>query len=155
MVHLRAREEQLRKRLAELGARLHRIDDHLGQPPDPDWEDNAIEAEMDEVLEGLGHAGQCISTTAVVEMSPAGFFADFLASSVECAAGHTPCGRLHTHPLVGRPRPSSPGEVARCRRRESAAHADPTSPAGDARTGWQPHRSALPGGAGGRRHVPS
>jgi RNA polymerase-binding transcription factor DksA len=57
MVHLRAREEQLRKRLAELGARLHRIDDHLGQPPDPDWEDNAIEAEMDEVLEGLGHAG--------------------------------------------------------------------------------------------------
>ena len=37
MVHLRAREEQLRKRLAELGARLHRIDDHLGQPPDPDW----------------------------------------------------------------------------------------------------------------------
>ena len=25
--------------------------------PDQDWEDNAIESEMDQVLEGLGHAG--------------------------------------------------------------------------------------------------
>jgi RNA polymerase-binding transcription factor DksA len=57
MVDVKARERQLRERLAELEGRLHRIDDHLGQPPDKDWEDNAIESEMDQVLEGLGHAG--------------------------------------------------------------------------------------------------
>ncbi|MEO1607964.1 MAG: TraR/DksA family transcriptional regulator [Pseudomonadota bacterium] len=44
--------------MAELDARLHRIEDHLEQPPNPDWEDGAQEAEMDEVLEGLGSAGQ-------------------------------------------------------------------------------------------------
>ena len=37
--------------------RLHRIEDHLEQLPDQDWEDNAIESEMDQVFEGLGHAG--------------------------------------------------------------------------------------------------
>jgi RNA polymerase-binding transcription factor DksA len=57
MVDLKAREKQLRERLAELEGRLHSIEDHLEQPPDKDWEDNAIESEMDQVLEGLGHAG--------------------------------------------------------------------------------------------------
>lgn len=57
MTDLKAREAQLKSRLEELGGRLHRIEDHLQQPPDPDWNDNAIEAEMDEVLEGLGQAG--------------------------------------------------------------------------------------------------
>ena len=57
MVDRTARERQLRERLTELDARLHRIEDHLDQPPDPDWEDNAIESEMDQLLEGLGHAG--------------------------------------------------------------------------------------------------
>ena len=57
MVDVKAREKQLRERLAELEGRLHRIEDHLEQPPDQDWEDNAIESEMDQVLEGLGHAG--------------------------------------------------------------------------------------------------
>jgi RNA polymerase-binding transcription factor DksA len=52
-----AREQQLRKRLVELDGRLHRIEDHLEQPADKDWEESAIEAEMDEVLEGLGQAG--------------------------------------------------------------------------------------------------
>ncbi|MGI9411769.1 MAG: TraR/DksA family transcriptional regulator [Hyphomicrobiaceae bacterium] len=51
------REEQLKKRMVELDGRLHRIDDHLHQAPDPDWEENATESEMDEVLEGLGQAG--------------------------------------------------------------------------------------------------
>ncbi len=50
-------EEQLKKRMVELGGRLHRIENHLEQPPDPDWEENATESEMDEVLEGLGQAG--------------------------------------------------------------------------------------------------
>ena len=57
MTDLKAREAQLKARLEELGGRLHRIEDHLQQPPDPDWNDNAIESEMDEVLEGLGQAG--------------------------------------------------------------------------------------------------
>ena len=43
MVDLKAREKQLRERLAELEGRLHRIDDHLGQRPDQDWEERAIE----------------------------------------------------------------------------------------------------------------
>ena len=49
MVDVKAREKQLRERLAELEGRLHRIEDHLGEPPDKDWEDNAIESEMDEL----------------------------------------------------------------------------------------------------------
>ena len=52
-----AREQQLRERLLELDGRVHRIEDHLEQTPDPDWEEKAVEAEMDEVLEGLGTAG--------------------------------------------------------------------------------------------------
>ena len=52
-----AREQQLRDRLVELDGRVHRIEDHLEQAPDPDWEENATESEMDEVLEGLGTAG--------------------------------------------------------------------------------------------------
>lgn len=51
------REKQLKTQLKYLLGRLHRIEDHLEQPPNPDWEENAIEAEMDEVLEGLGSAG--------------------------------------------------------------------------------------------------
>lgn len=54
---LKAREKQLRDRLAELEGRLNRIESHLEQKPDPDWEDRATDSEMDEVLEGLGHAG--------------------------------------------------------------------------------------------------
>ena len=57
MTDLKAREEQLKTRLAELDGRLHRIEDHLEQTPDPDSEERATESEMDEVLEGLGHAG--------------------------------------------------------------------------------------------------
>lgn len=57
MNDLKAREKVLRARLAELDGRLHRIEDHLEQPPDRDWNDNAIESEMDEVLESLGQAG--------------------------------------------------------------------------------------------------
>lgn len=57
MTDLKAREKQLKKRLAELDSRLHRIEDHLEKTPDPDFEERATEAEMDEVLEGLGSAG--------------------------------------------------------------------------------------------------
>ena len=54
---LKAREKQLRARLEELSGRLHRIEDELDQAPDPNWEENATESELDEVLEGLGKTG--------------------------------------------------------------------------------------------------
>ena len=57
MIDLKKREEVLRARLAELDSRLHRIENHLEQAPDKDWQENAVESEMDEVLEGLGQAG--------------------------------------------------------------------------------------------------
>lgn len=57
MTRVEARREQLTKRLSELTARLNRIESHLQQTPNPDSEDRAQEAEMDEVLEGLGLAG--------------------------------------------------------------------------------------------------
>lgn len=57
MSDLEHRRQQLTQRLNELTGRLHRIDRHLHQTPNPDAEDRAQEAEMDEVLEGLGAAG--------------------------------------------------------------------------------------------------
>jgi RNA polymerase-binding transcription factor DksA len=57
MIDLKAREKQLKERLAELDGRLHRIEDHLEQPPEKDWEDRATDMEMDDVLHGLGSAG--------------------------------------------------------------------------------------------------
>lgn len=57
MVDRNERAKQLRERLALLEGRLKRIADHLEQPANPDSEEEATEAEMDEVLEGLGHAG--------------------------------------------------------------------------------------------------
>ena len=57
MTSFEARRKQLTERLSELSARLGRIEKHMQQPPNPDSEDRAQEAEMDEVLEGLGAAG--------------------------------------------------------------------------------------------------
>jgi RNA polymerase-binding transcription factor DksA len=57
MTDLKAREQQLKTRLAELDGRLQSIENHLEEAPNPDWEEEAQEAEMDEVLEGLGQAG--------------------------------------------------------------------------------------------------
>lgn len=57
MKDLKKYEEMLRTRLQELDGRLHRIEAHLEQSPDSDWEEQAQASEMDEVLEGLGQAG--------------------------------------------------------------------------------------------------
>ena len=57
MVDQASREKQLRERLTTLEGRIHRIEAHLEQPADKDWEENATASEMDEVLEELGHAG--------------------------------------------------------------------------------------------------
>ena len=51
------RKAQLQGRLAELEARLHKIDDELDQPVSERFEDMATEREDDEVLEDLGAAG--------------------------------------------------------------------------------------------------
>jgi RNA polymerase-binding transcription factor DksA len=54
---LEARKEQLINRLAELNARLHHIEKELDGPVTRDVDDQAIEREEDEVLEGMGNAG--------------------------------------------------------------------------------------------------
>ena len=78
MTDLKKREEQLRARLGELDSRLHRIDDHLKKPADPDWEEEAQEAEMDEVLEGLGEAGtaEVVGIRAALGRIQAGTYGD-------------------------------------------------------------------------------
>ena len=57
MTEFKKREQQLKARLLELDGRLHRIEAHLEQTPDPDSAERAVESEMDEVLESLGHSG--------------------------------------------------------------------------------------------------
>ncbi len=46
------------QRLSELGARMQEIDHELGLAKDSDLEEQAIDLEDDEVLEGLGIAAQ-------------------------------------------------------------------------------------------------
>ncbi len=53
-----ARRKQLLDRLNELDHRLHDIEAELDAETSKNWEDAAIEHEADEVLEGLGEAGQ-------------------------------------------------------------------------------------------------
>ncbi|MFD1746597.1 TraR/DksA family transcriptional regulator [Rhizobium helianthi] len=48
----------LKARQAELETRLERIETDLDQPRNPDDDDRAVERNNDEVLEGLGEAGQ-------------------------------------------------------------------------------------------------
>ncbi|TWD48297.1 TraR/DksA family transcriptional regulator [Agrobacterium vitis] len=50
--------QTLLKRRAELIRRLGKIDHDLHELRSPDMEEQAVEAENDEVLEGLGHAGE-------------------------------------------------------------------------------------------------
>jgi RNA polymerase-binding transcription factor DksA len=50
-------ETVLRERLAELEARLHKIEHDLDEPADPDFEERASERSNDEVLEEIGSTG--------------------------------------------------------------------------------------------------
>lgn len=52
------RRAELEKRRQYLVERLTRIEDHLDDAPNPDWEEAAQESENDEVMEDLGLAGQ-------------------------------------------------------------------------------------------------
>jgi RNA polymerase-binding transcription factor DksA len=49
--------KKLEERLEVLNAKIREIDHDLREPGDADFEENAIEREGDEVLEGLGAAG--------------------------------------------------------------------------------------------------
>lgn len=49
---------RLQARQAELRRRLERIETDLDEPRNPDDDDRAVERNNDEVLEGLGDAGQ-------------------------------------------------------------------------------------------------
>lgn len=72
------RKAYLKKRLAELDDRLHRIEDHLEETPNPDWEENAQESENNEVLEELGHVGadEVKRIKAALERIEAGTYGD-------------------------------------------------------------------------------
>ncbi len=52
------RKQQLLARKSALSDRLEGIEDALDQPVPQDWEDMALERDDDEVLEGVGLAGQ-------------------------------------------------------------------------------------------------
>jgi DnaK suppressor protein len=51
-----AAKKRLTKRMNELTSKVKEIDHNLREPGDADFEENAIEREGDEVLEGLGNA---------------------------------------------------------------------------------------------------
>lgn len=57
MKSLDERRTQLETRLAELNARLQKIDSELDEPHSTTFSEAAIERETDEVLEDLGSAG--------------------------------------------------------------------------------------------------
>lgn len=58
MIDLQHYEALITDRLKELGVRLHDIEAELNVPKPADWEEQSIEVEDDEVLEGLGLAAQ-------------------------------------------------------------------------------------------------
>lgn len=58
MTSIDKRRAQLLQRLSELDGRLRDIEEELDTHQSKDWEELATEREDDEVLEGLGVAGQ-------------------------------------------------------------------------------------------------
>ncbi|PIV74631.1 MAG: dimethylmenaquinone methyltransferase [Rhodobacteraceae bacterium CG17_big_fil_post_rev_8_21_14_2_50_65_11] len=58
MIDLEKRRESMLRRLDMLESKLHVIDEELESHHTPDWEESAQEREGDEVLEGVGLAGQ-------------------------------------------------------------------------------------------------
>ena len=58
MIDLEKRRESMLKRLSALDDKLHEIEDELESHNTRDWEEAAVEREGDEVLEGVGLAGQ-------------------------------------------------------------------------------------------------
>ena len=58
MIDLEKRRESMLKRLSALDEKLHEIEHELESHNTRDWEEAAVEREGDEVLEGVGLAGQ-------------------------------------------------------------------------------------------------
>lgn len=58
MIDLEHYKTIISDRLKELGVRMHDIEAELSVPKPADWEEQAIDIEDDEVLEGLGMAAQ-------------------------------------------------------------------------------------------------
>lgn len=58
MKNITQHKRSIETRLEELRGRLKRVGDALDEPADADLGDQAIELEDDEVLEGVGRAGQ-------------------------------------------------------------------------------------------------
>lgn len=54
MLDLAKYKAKLEKRLAYLERHMEKIEGRLDDQPNPDWDDNAVEHEEDEVLEDLG-----------------------------------------------------------------------------------------------------
>lgn len=57
MEHVETYKQRLITRLHELDSRLARIEESLDAPHNPDFEEDAVEREGDEVRESLGEAG--------------------------------------------------------------------------------------------------
>jgi RNA polymerase-binding transcription factor DksA len=69
-------------RILELNERANQIGQDLTEPSDNDWDDNAIETEDDEQLEGVGHAAveetsQVKATLAAIASGTHGTCAEF------------------------------------------------------------------------------
>lgn len=58
MLDIERHKRQIEARLQELNDRLRNVEEALDVTADPDLEDQAIELQDDEVLEGLGRAGE-------------------------------------------------------------------------------------------------
>jgi len=58
MIDIEKRRENMLRRLKALDSKLHAIEEELESHHNPDWEESAQEREGDEVLEGVGAAGQ-------------------------------------------------------------------------------------------------
>lgn len=58
MLDIERHKQQIEARLEDLRDHLRNVDDALDVTADPDLEDQAIELQDDEVLEGLGRAGE-------------------------------------------------------------------------------------------------
>ena len=58
MVDIKRHKQQIEVRLQELNERLKNVDEALDVTADPDLADQAIELQDDDVLEGLGRAGE-------------------------------------------------------------------------------------------------
>lgn len=58
MLNLTDFADLIAKRMQELDVRMHAVDHELGEPMSADMNDQSIDLEDDEVLEGIGNAAQ-------------------------------------------------------------------------------------------------